>query len=67
MHGYEQANFVESPVTRVFGGKSRLAVRAPDRPDTIMVEDWRSLKLNISVRFRFPSFLPLPSTQFPGD
>jgi ubiquitin carboxyl-terminal hydrolase 10 len=59
MYGHEQAKFVESPITRIFGGKSRLTVRAPNRPDAVTVEDWQSLQLNIQVSF--PSFLPLPS------
>jgi hypothetical protein len=58
--GHEQAKLVESPITRLFGGKSRSTVRAPNQSDVITVEDWRSLQLNIQVRF--PPFFP-----FRGD
>jgi hypothetical protein len=36
---------------RIFSGKFRSAVRAPNQPDTVTMEDWRSLQLNIQVRF----------------
>ncbi|KAF8471374.1 hypothetical protein DFH94DRAFT_674372 [Russula ochroleuca] len=49
------ASSVESPISRVFGGRSRSTVRALNQPDTVIVEDWRSLKLNIQVRFPFLS------------
>jgi ubiquitin carboxyl-terminal hydrolase 10 len=39
---------------RIFGGKFRSTVRAPNQPDTVTIEDWRSLQLDIQVRF--PSF-----------
>ncbi|KAF8494143.1 hypothetical protein F5888DRAFT_1926325 [Russula emetica] len=41
------ANFVESPITRIFGGKFRSPVRAPNQPDLDPIEDWRSLHLDI--------------------
>ncbi|KAI0264534.1 hypothetical protein BGY98DRAFT_1192135 [Russula aff. rugulosa BPL654] len=41
------ANFVESPITRIFGGKFRSPVRAPNQPDLVPTEDWRSLHLDI--------------------
>jgi hypothetical protein len=41
---------------RIFGGRSR--VHAPNQHDTVTVEDWRLLKLNIRVRFPFPSDAP---------
>ena len=37
----------------IFGGKFRSIVRAPDKPDTVIIEDWRSLHLDIQVRFPF--------------
>ncbi|KAF8471454.1 hypothetical protein DFH94DRAFT_674474 [Russula ochroleuca] len=37
----------DSPISRIFGGRSRLTVRALNQPDTVTVEDWGSLKLNI--------------------
>ena len=52
MHGHEQAgSTVESPILRIFGGKSRSTIRTPSQPDTITIEAWRSLKLYIQVRF----------------
>ncbi|KDR74886.1 hypothetical protein GALMADRAFT_227234 [Galerina marginata CBS 339.88] len=37
----------ESPITRIFGGKFRSTLRAPGQKDSVVVEDWRSLRLNI--------------------
>ena len=42
---------------RIFGGKFRSTVRAPNQPDSVTIEDWRSLHLDIRVRFS--SFLRL--------
>jgi ubiquitin carboxyl-terminal hydrolase 10 len=41
---------------RIFGGKFRSTVRAPNQPDTVAIKDWRSLQLDIQVRF--PSSQP---------
>ncbi|KAN0116018.1 putative ubiquitin carboxyl-terminal hydrolase 3 [Russula decolorans] len=41
------AKSVESPISRIFGGRSRFTVRVPSIPDTVNFESWRSLKLNI--------------------
>ncbi|KAF8464932.1 hypothetical protein DFH94DRAFT_639948, partial [Russula ochroleuca] len=38
---------VESPLMRIFGGKFRSTVRTPNQPDTVNIEDWRSLQLDI--------------------
>ncbi|TCD70276.1 hypothetical protein EIP91_004177 [Steccherinum ochraceum] len=38
----------ESPVTRLFGGKFRSTLRAPHQRDSVTVEDWRALRLDIS-------------------
>ncbi|KAJ7279682.1 hypothetical protein C8J57DRAFT_1125435 [Mycena rebaudengoi] len=38
---------VESPITRIFGGKFRSTLRAPGQKDSVIVEDWRSLRLDI--------------------
>jgi len=40
-------NFVESPITRIFGGKFRLPVRTLNKPYLVPTEDWRSLHLDI--------------------
>ncbi|KAF8467101.1 hypothetical protein DFH94DRAFT_639069 [Russula ochroleuca] len=40
---------VESPLMRIFGGKFRSTVRTPNQPDSITIEDWRSLQLDIQV------------------
>ncbi|TFY81671.1 hypothetical protein EWM64_g2336 [Hericium alpestre] len=37
----------ESPVTRIFGGKFRSTLRVPHQRDSVMVEDWRALQLDI--------------------
>ncbi|KAH6903059.1 hypothetical protein BKA70DRAFT_1387774 [Coprinopsis sp. MPI-PUGE-AT-0042] len=37
----------ESPITRIFGGKFRSTLRAPRQKDSVIVEDWRSLRLDI--------------------
>ena len=39
---------------RIFNGKSRSTVRAPNQQDTATIEHWRSLQLDIQVRFSFP-------------
>jgi ubiquitin carboxyl-terminal hydrolase 10 len=57
MHVSEQAESVESPLMRIFGGKFRSTVRAPSQPENVTIEDWRSLHLDIQVCF-FPSLIP---------
>ncbi|KAH9930673.1 uncharacterized protein B0H18DRAFT_992984 [Fomitopsis serialis] len=37
----------DSPITRIFGGKFRSILRAPHQKDSVTVEDWRSLRLDI--------------------
>lgn len=44
------AKSTESPITRIFGGKFRSTLRAPHQKDSVMVEDWRALQLDIQVR-----------------
>jgi ubiquitin carboxyl-terminal hydrolase 10 len=34
---------------RIFGGKFRSTMHAPNQPDTVNSEDWRSLQLDIQV------------------
>ncbi|KAF8470409.1 hypothetical protein DFH94DRAFT_811604 [Russula ochroleuca] len=41
------ARSVESPITRIFGGKFRSTLRTPHQRDSVVVEDWRSLQLDI--------------------
>ncbi|KAI9574185.1 hypothetical protein HD554DRAFT_2045090 [Boletus coccyginus] len=41
------AKSTESPITRMFGGKFRSALRVPQQKDSVLVEDWRSLRLDI--------------------
>ncbi|KAI0272070.1 hypothetical protein BGY98DRAFT_922339, partial [Russula aff. rugulosa BPL654] len=41
------ANLVESPITRISGGKFRSPVLAPNQPDPVPTEGWRSLHLDI--------------------
>ncbi|KAI0080532.1 cysteine proteinase [Panus rudis PR-1116 ss-1] len=39
---------VDSPITRIFGGKFRSTLRAPHQKDSVTIEDWRALRLDIS-------------------
>ncbi|KAJ7208935.1 hypothetical protein GGX14DRAFT_632992, partial [Mycena pura] len=39
----------ESPISHIFGGKFRSTLRAPGQKDSVIVEDWRSLRLDIQV------------------
>ncbi|TBU35523.1 cysteine proteinase [Dichomitus squalens] len=41
------AKSTESPITRIFGGKFRSALRAPHQRESVTIEDWRSLQLDI--------------------
>lgn len=36
-------------MTRIFGGKFRSTLRVPGQRDSVVAEDWRSLKLDIQV------------------
>ncbi|KAH9976562.1 hypothetical protein BJV77DRAFT_1053326 [Russula vinacea] len=38
---------VESPISRIFGGRSRLTAHVPRQPDAVTAEDWRLLRLDI--------------------
>ncbi|KAH7889138.1 hypothetical protein F5I97DRAFT_1841914 [Phlebopus sp. FC_14] len=44
---FEQTKTTESPITRMFGGKFRSTLRVPHQKDSVIVEDWRSLRLDI--------------------
>lgn len=44
-----QAKSTESPITRMFGGKFRSTLRVPHQKDSVLVEDWGSLRLDIQV------------------
>ncbi|KIK62703.1 hypothetical protein GYMLUDRAFT_41619 [Collybiopsis luxurians FD-317 M1] len=37
----------ESPISRIFGGKFRTSLRVPGAKESAIVEDWRSLRLDI--------------------
>ncbi|KAG1725193.1 hypothetical protein EDB19DRAFT_1644172, partial [Suillus lakei] len=37
------------PMIRIFGGKFRSTLRVPHQKDSVVVEDWRSLQLDIQV------------------
>ena len=41
---------------RIFGGKFRSTVSAPNQQNSVTIEDWRSLRLDIQVRFSLPFF-----------
>ena len=55
MHDHEQES-VESPLMRIFGGKFRSTLRAPNQPDTVTIEDCLPLHLDIQVRFSSSRF-----------
>ncbi|KIY49069.1 cysteine proteinase [Fistulina hepatica ATCC 64428] len=38
---------MESPITAIFGGKFRSTLRAPHQKDSVVIEDWRALRLDI--------------------
>jgi ubiquitin carboxyl-terminal hydrolase 10 len=46
---YLQIRGTESPITRIFGGKFRSALRIPGQKDSVTIEDWRSLRVDIQV------------------
>ena len=45
----KQIKAVESPITRIFGGRFKSTLRAPGQRDSVLTEDWRSLRLDIQV------------------
>lgn len=47
---------MDSPITRIFGGKFRSTLRVPHQKDSVIEEDWRSLRLDIQV---CPSFIAI--------
>ncbi|KAK7051081.1 hypothetical protein VNI00_005193 [Paramarasmius palmivorus] len=40
---------VDSPISKIFGGKFRSTLRAPAQRDSVMIEDWRSLRVDIQA------------------
>jgi ubiquitin carboxyl-terminal hydrolase 10 len=56
---FRQIKTADSPITRIFGGKFRSTLRVPHQKDSVVVEDWRSLRLDIQVCFLHPR-LPFP-------
>ena len=46
---FSQTKATDSPITRIFGGKFRSTLRAPHQRDSVTVEDWRALRLDIQV------------------
>ena len=44
---YHQTKSTESPITRIFGGKFRSTLRTPHQRESVTIEDWRSLQLDI--------------------
>ena len=47
----DQTKSTESPITKIFGGKFRSTLKAPHQRDSVTLEDWRSLRLDIQVYF----------------
>ena len=52
---HQQIKSADSPITRIFGGKFRSTLRAPLQKDSVIVEDWRALRLDIQVCATFPA------------
>lgn len=48
-----QIKGADSPIQRIFGGKFRSTLKAQFQRDSVTVEDWRSLRLDIQVRYKF--------------
>jgi ubiquitin carboxyl-terminal hydrolase 10 len=46
----EQIKAADSPISKIFGGKFRSTLRAHGQKDSVIVEDWRALRLDIQVR-----------------
>ena len=53
---------VESPLMQIFGGTYRSTVSAPDQPDAVTIENWRSIQLDIQVYFPSSFFHHIPVT-----
>ena len=47
---------------RIFGGTFRSTVSAPNKPDTVTIENWRSIQLDIQVCFPSSFFHHIPVT-----
>ena len=58
-----QTKTADSPTTRIFRGKFRSAVRVPGQRESVTIEDWRSLRLDIQVCVAGLSFLPSHSLE----
>jgi hypothetical protein len=52
-----QIKTTESPISKLFGGKFRSTLRAPGQKDSSIIEDWRSLRVDIQVNSYWPSCL----------
>lgn len=59
---HKQTATKESPITRIFGGKLRSVLRCPGQKDSVTIEPFQRLQLDIQVRRSWvgclPSFLP---------
>ncbi|KAE9402409.1 cysteine proteinase [Gymnopus androsaceus JB14] len=44
---HTQIKSTDSPIARIFGGKFRSSLRVPGQKESAIVEDWRSLRLDI--------------------
>jgi len=55
----KQIKAVESPITRIFGGRFKSTLRAPGQRDSVLTEDWRSLRLDIQVSSASASSFPI--------
>ena len=61
----KQVKNAESPISRIFGGKYRSTLRAQGQKDSVIVEDWRALRLDIQVcEYIFPTTRYVLTTGF---
>ena len=44
-----QIKSADSPITRIFGGKFRTTLKVGSQKSSATVEDWRAVRLDISV------------------
>lgn len=60
-----QTKMAESPITRMFGGKFKSTLKAPHQRDSITLEDWRALRVDIQVRHSIWGLCKLDTDKFP--
>lgn len=54
---FVQFKSTDSPIQRIFGGKFRSTLKAQFQRESVTIEDWRSLRLDIQVCYIVTSCL----------